>query len=203
MQRLTFLIEAGGPVIVLLILLSVMSLTIALIKLWQFMRLRVFDRQFVNPAINLWLRGRHDEAIAMVDGHPSPVARVIEQAMNTRGQSHEARTAEVTRIANDEMESLRAFLRPLEVIAYLSPLLGLLGTVIGMIRAFRELEAAGSRIDPSLLSGGIWEALLTTAAGLIVAIPAVILLQWFDRNIERIGHRMRDAATRLLYADGG
>lgn len=202
MQRLTFLIEAGGPVIVLLILLSVISLTIALIKFWQFMRLRVFDRQFVNPAINLWLRGRHDEALAMVDGHPSPVARVIEHAMITHGQSLEARSAEVTRVASAVLESLRSFLRPLEVIAYLSPLLGLLGTVIGMIRAFRELEAAGSRIDPSLLSGGIWEALLTTAAGLIVAIPAVVMLQWFDRSIEGIGHRMRDAATRLLYADG-
>lgn len=200
MQRLSFLIDAGGPVILVLILLSILSLTIALVKLWQFVRLRVGDMQFVNPSINLWIRGRHDEAIAMVDGHPSPVARVIECAMNSHGRSPEARSAEVARVASEELEGLRAFLRPLEVVAYLSPLLGLLGTVIGMIRAFRELEQAGARIDPSLLSGGIWEALLTTAAGLIVAIPAVIILQWFDRRIERVSHRMRDAATRLLYA---
>lgn len=200
MQRLSFLIDAGGPVILVLILLSVLSLTIALVKIWQFVRLRVGDQQFVTPAINLWMRGRHDEAIAMVDGHPSPIARVIECAMSSRGRSQDARAAEVARVASEELEGLRAFLRPLEVVAYLSPLLGLLGTVIGMIRAFRELEQAGARIDPSLLSGGIWEALLTTAAGLIVAIPAVILLQWFDRRIERISHRMRDAATRLLYA---
>lgn len=75
-------------------------------------------------------------------------------------------------------------LRILEVIASAAPLLGLLGTVVGMIEAFSALSNAGSDIDPSLLAGGIWQALLTTAAGLIVALPALILWHALDRRLE-------------------
>ena len=79
---------------------------------------------------------------------------------------------EVARLAGDRLEGLRAYLRPLEVIAGVAPLLGLFGTVLGMISAFQQLEQAGSQVNPAVLSGGIWEALLTTAVGLAVAILA-------------------------------
>lgn len=198
-QRLNFLLESGGPVIVLLIVMSVLSLAIFILKCWQFAKLRVFDRSFVTPAINAWRSGRADQARALVAGHPAPMARTLEAVMRMQatGAAREDTANEAARVAALHLEEMRRLLRPLEVIAYLSPLLGLLGTVIGMIRAFRELELAGSRIDPSLLSGGIWEALLTTAAGLIVAIPAVIMLQWFERVVERTALDLRDAVGRL------
>lgn len=79
-----------------------------------------------------------------------------------------------------------------------SPLLGLLGTVLGMIEAFRQLASSGSQVDPSVLSGGIWQALLTTAAGLSVAIPVVLLHSWLERRVERCAHRMEDAVTRIF-----
>lgn len=85
----------------------------------------------------------------------------------------------------DLITEFRTSLRPLEVVAACAPLLGLLGTVIGMIEAFATLSSAGSDINPSLLAGGIWKALLTTAAGLIVALPALIAWHIFDRNVER------------------
>lgn len=108
---------------------------------------------------------------------------------------------EVLRVAKDLLERLRSHLRVLEVIATLSPLLGLLGTVLGMITAFQALESAGNRVDPAILSGGIWEALLTTAVGLSVAIPTVVALNWFERRIERTAHEIEDAATRVFTAD--
>lgn len=199
MQRLNFLLESGGPVIVLLIVMSVLSLAIFILKCWQYAKLRVFDRSFVNPAINAWRSGRADQARALVAGHPAPMARTLEAVMRMQatGAAREDTAAEAARVAALHLEEMRRLLRPLEVIAYLSPLLGLLGTVIGMIRAFRELELAGSRIDPSLLSGGIWEALLTTAAGLIVAIPAVVMLQGFERVVERTALDLRDAVGRM------
>ena len=89
-------------------------------------------------------------------------------------------------------------MRALELIANLSPLLGLLGTVLGMIQAFQKLESAGNQVDPALLSGGIWQALLTTAVGLIVAIPALIAHQWLDRRIDRCAHVMEDYTTRVF-----
>ena len=79
--------------------------------------------------------------------------------------------------------SSQKFLPSLEIIAQVSPLIGLLGTVIGMIDSFNELELGGSLVDPSILAGGIWTALLTTAMGLIVAIPALISHYFFDKKL--------------------
>ncbi|HEX7025688.1 MAG TPA: MotA/TolQ/ExbB proton channel family protein, partial [Gammaproteobacteria bacterium] len=105
---------------------------------------------------------------------------------------------EVQRIAGVQLFKLRGGLRVIEVIASLSPLLGLLGTVLGMIAAFQQLEAAGSQVNPAVLSGGIWEALLTTAAGLVVAIPAIIALNFFEQRIQRIRQQMEDAGTQIF-----
>jgi biopolymer transport protein ExbB len=105
---------------------------------------------------------------------------------------------ELSRQANNLIHQLRSFLRPLEVIASLSPLLGLMGTVLGMIVAFQQMEAAGSQVDPSVLSGGIWQALLTTAAGLAVAIPTAAAYSWLDRKVERISHQLNDVVTQVF-----
>ncbi|XHE58623.1 MotA/TolQ/ExbB proton channel family protein [Phaeobacter sp. BS52] len=86
------------------------------------------------------------------------------------------------------------------MIATIAPLLGLLGTVLGMIAAFQALQAAGSKADPALLAGGIWEALLTTAAGMAVAIPASAALTWFEAVITRIRRDVEDSATRIFVA---
>ena len=105
---------------------------------------------------------------------------------------------EVSRAGTQLLETLRIFFRPLEVIAALAPLLGLFGTVLGMIEAFRQLEQAGNKIDPSILSGGIWEALLTTAVGLAVAIPTVAMISWFERIVDGLAHEMENLATQVF-----
>lgn len=100
------------------------------------------------------------------------------------GVSREAAVTRIASSASQEFDRLRNGMRVLELIAATAPLLGLLGTVLGMIEAFQKLEEAGSQVDPSLLSGGIWQALLTTAAGLIVAMPALAAWHAFDRRLE-------------------
>ena len=105
---------------------------------------------------------------------------------------------EVTRLAQRELGALRTGLRPLELIVTIAPLIGLLGTVLGMIEAFQALEASGGQADPAVLAGGIWEALLTTAAGMAVAIPAAVALSWFEGIAETVQTQMEDAATRLF-----
>ncbi|MFN3722288.1 MAG: MotA/TolQ/ExbB proton channel family protein, partial [Paracoccaceae bacterium] len=107
--------------------------------------------------------------------------------------------AETARVARSLLARARAGLRGLELAATIGPLLGLLGTVTGMIAAFQALQEAGSRADPAALAGGIWEALLTTAAGMAVAIPASIALAWFDSVVDALRHDMEDAATRILH----
>ena len=105
---------------------------------------------------------------------------------------------ELERVASFRLNQLKLLLRPLEVIANLAPLLGLLGTVLGMIVAFQNMEAAGSRVDPSVLSGGIWQALLTTAVGLAVAIPTVAVHSWLERRVERVAAAINDAVTQVF-----
>jgi len=108
---------------------------------------------------------------------------------------------EVARYGGDALYSLRSLFRPLEVIGSLAPLLGLFGTVLGMIEAFRQLEGAGAQVDPAILSGGIWVALLTTAVGLAVAMPAVALLNWLERRVDGLAHEMNMVVTQVFTED--
>lgn len=195
------LLETGGTVMYILAVMSVLALAIVLNKLWDFARARIWRRRPVARALEDWQAGRDSAALERVRNARDPVADVLRVALAGRMDatvSDEVVREEVARRGADWLESLRGGLRPLELIGTLAPLLGLLGTVIGMIDAFRALEAAGSQVDPSILSGGIWVALLTTAAGLSVAIPAVAAHTWLERQLERLHHRMQDAATRVF-----
>ena len=199
--RLVSLLDLGGPVVLVLAAMSVVALTIALMKLWQFARVGVGRHGLVEQSLALWCRRRPQEAIDALRGRRSPAARLVHLAM-TGAQNPDLDEAtlreELVRVASRQLETLRGYLRALEVIATLSPLLGLLGTVLGMIQAFQKLAVAGNQIDPALLSGGIWQALFTTAVGLSVAIPVVLVHSWLERRVERCGHAMEDAVTRVF-----
>lgn len=193
--------ELGGPAMVVLALMSVLGLTLVIVKLWDFSERKVGAREFVAPAMAAWERGQSDQAIATLSSSPSPLAAAIAQAMRTLDEAHlsEAQARErIERSALDQIESTRTHLRALDLIASLAPLLGLLGSVLGMIDAFRALEAAGDRVQPSILFGGIWEALLTTAAGLTIAIPAIVAVGYFERRVEALQQAMESALTQLM-----
>ncbi len=200
-QRLGALFDLGGPVVMLLMAMSVLALAIVLLKLWQFLYLQLHRNGFVERALEQLRAGRQDEALATLTGTRNPIAKVMTVVIEARhSPTHDDALVreEATRVGARFLESLRGQLRGLEVIGALSPLLGLLGTVLGMIEAFRQLEAAGSQVDPAVLSGGIWEALLTTAVGLAVAIPVVAALNWLERRVDRFRHQMEDAVTRIF-----
>ncbi|RNE90925.1 MotA/TolQ/ExbB proton channel family protein [Marichromatium sp. AB32] len=203
-ERLSVFTEVGGPVLASLAVLSVVAAAIILVKLWQFARLRIDARAPVDEALLLWHQRDVHGALRKLEERPQPVSRVVHLALV--GLRHPKLDLtllreEIARVASLQLEQLRSHLRALEIIAALSPLLGLLGTVLGMIEAFRQLEQAGAQVDPSILSGGIWQALLTTAAGLTLAIPVVIAHSWLERRVERCGHRMEDAVTRVFTRD--
>ncbi|WP_404379603.1 MotA/TolQ/ExbB proton channel family protein [Caenispirillum salinarum] len=195
------LLSAGGPIMLVLAALSVVTLAVVLYKVIQFLAAGVWARRGVGRALELWHAGRADEAAPVLARERGPVAQVLLVALHTRLNPHmrsEEAREEAERVAALHMDRLTGGLRLLAVIATLSPLLGLLGTVIGMIDAFQALESAGSKVDPSILSGGIWVALLTTAAGLVVAIPAAAAHQWLEGVVERAGRAMEDAATQVF-----
>ncbi|MFT4730362.1 MAG: biopolymer transport protein ExbB [Granulosicoccus sp.] len=201
LRPLLVLLHRGGPVVWILVLLSFFALTLIIAKTLQFWRLRIASHEFLEDSLRHWRRGHWQDATKTLSSVPrQPVARVMDAAMQGLLAGHQESVVreEVTRIAKKHIERLRGWMRALELIANLSPLLGLLGTVLGMIEAFQKLESAGNQIDPALLSGGIWQALLTTAVGLIVAIPALVAHQWLDRRIDRCEHMMEDCTTRVF-----
>jgi len=197
------LLHAGGPVVLVLLAMSVLALAIVLVKLMQFRAARLGDRRAAREALALWKAGHEAEALARLRGAPDPVAQVLARAMRGqhRGLPEPRVREEVLRHGADLLAALRGWFRPLEVIASLAPLLGLFGTVLGMIEAFRQLEAAGNQVNPAVLSGGIWEALLTTAVGLAVAMPVVAVLNWLERRVDRLAHEMDSLVTRVFTED--
>ncbi|MBL4761376.1 MAG: MotA/TolQ/ExbB proton channel family protein [Gammaproteobacteria bacterium] len=193
-------LTVGGPVVWILMAMSVVALAIIFIKIWQFASLRPERQQGFEASLALWRKG---DLLAAQKALPEKhvVADVVHVAMHglITGRATTALLKdELNRVATQKLNQFRMHLRPLEVIAMLSPLLGLLGTVLGMIAAFQQMESAGSHVNPAVLSGGIWQALLTTAVGLTVAIPVVVAHNWFERKIERVATFMNDTVTQVF-----
>ena len=115
-----------------------------------------------------------------------PVSRMLAVGVHAKKEPLWKLEEKLAVNGREEIQGLRKNLRGLEVIATISPLMGLLGTVMGMVKAFNKVAQYKGQVDPSLLAGGIWEALLTTAAGLAIAIPIVIMLNYFERTVESI-----------------
>jgi biopolymer transport protein ExbB len=154
------LVERGGPVMYVLLALSVVALAIIGLKLWQFTKARLGALGFVDSVMAHIKAGRIDDAELELRAVPNPIARVLEESLAAAlepGLAAEDREARVARAGSTQIRKLEGGLRTLEIIGNLSPLLGLLGTVMGMIAAFAALEAAGAKIQPGLLAGGIWE----------------------------------------------
>ncbi|GGB96730.1 biopolymer transporter ExbB [Marinobacterium zhoushanense] len=202
LDRVVEFLTVGGPVVWILFVFSLVALTIVLVKCWQFARLRAESCVNAEQGLHHWASGDAQSALGALN-RARPISALVGLAIQglESGQDKTLLREELSRVATHQLSQLRAFLRPLEVIATLSPLLGLLGTVLGMIVAFQQMEAAGSQVDPSVLSGGIWQALLTTAVGLAVAIPVMTVHNWFERKVERVALLMNDTVTRVFTAE--
>lgn len=204
LYRLIEMMDAGGPVVYLLVALSVVVVTVTFVKLMQFYCAGVFRNRIARRAVQHFRAGRRQEALKLAENCDSIRCRVVSKSI--RGRHHnpthqEAVREEVMREAVDQLEQLGSHLRILELIASLAPLLGLFGTVLGMINAFQQLENAGNQVDPSILSGGIWLALLTTAVGLAVAMPTVAINSFFERRLERLTHDLDNLIAQIFVDD--
>ncbi len=199
-ENMQQLFDLGGPVVAILIVLSVIALAMILLKVWQFGRLGVGSSVDVSGALTAWESGEWPEARALAEAARGPTAHLLASAMRALALStpEGAVREDAQRLAARELASFRTYLRPLDMISQTAPLLGLFGTVLGMIEAFRQLQSAGSQVDPSTLAGGIWVALLTTAVGLAVAMPVSMAVSWFEARIAREHAAMEDAVTALL-----
>ena len=190
------LVLKGGPVMLILLGLSIISLTIIIIKIFQFYKSDIYNGNKILPVYKLLEDNKISQSKELLNSILHPSSNIITSILDNKNLSNEDRENEVSIIGEKQLRNLEFLLKPLEVISNVAPLLGLLGTVIGMITAFSKLENAGSKVDPAILAGGIWEALLTTAFGLIVAIPALAAFYWLDGKVDKVREEMRHAAIK-------
>ena len=199
MTDITAFLNIGGPALWVIAGLSIVTLALILWKLWRLSIMGAWRRDATEAAVGDWQAGQFDTALASLRNRTGLRARVVKAAMQaSQTLPHEDARDETARVARGALMDAGSGLRALDLIATIAPLVGLLGTVLGMIDAFQALQDSGARADPSALAGGIWEALLTTAAGMAVAIPASMALSWFDSINDRLAHDFDDLATRVL-----
>ncbi len=194
-------IAKGGVVMIVLGGLSIYALAVILYKIFQFTSSGVYNTSYIEPVMSHVKKGELTDAERLLEGKLSPVARIMKVAIlcvANRSMSIKSRESEISRVGAAELRLLESHLRGLEMVGNISPLLGLLGTVMGMVAAFARLGEAGNRVDPAMLASGIWEALITTVGGLAVAIPAVAAYYMIDGVIERVRATMRDVTVQIL-----
>lgn len=195
------LLIAGGPVMVPIILCSVIAFGIVLSKLIYFGSLQTDTHKLKNRVFDLLKENRIDEAIAVCQANKSPVAKILKAGILKSGESKETIKEAMEDISLFEIPKLEKRFTALSTIAHVTPLLGLLGTVTGMTGSFHTIQARASTMNPVTpadLAGGIWEALLTTVAGLIVAIPTFVAYNYLLSRVNAFVLEMERAATELL-----
>ena len=174
-----YVYDLGGSVVLVLGAMSLAVVAVVLYKLWQFRAAGLGRHRALSEAVAAWDAGNAEAARTALAQSRSYLAPVIDLAMAGRVDAPRLEAEAQTRFGRLE----RGF-RLLDTAAQLAPLLGLFGTVLGMIAAFQASQEAGAQVDPSILAGGIWVALLTTAVGLVVAMPTAAILSWFEARME-------------------
>ena len=195
------MVRAGGPLMWPIILCSVIALAITLERLWSLQRSRVVPVEALPQASRLLSADAIDDRALESLRASSPRGRVLATVVTDRDLTRDERIARIQEVGRHEAHALERYLNTLGTVASVAPLLGLLGTVTGIIRAFSVLEA-GIVTQPDVLSGGISEALVTTAAGLLVAIPALIAHRGLRGHIDALVIEMEKQALALLVVRG-
>ena len=200
-NTIAFLAKAG-PLGIVILGCSVAALFIVLERLWAFRGVRRRDRALLARVRERVASGAFSEAARLALQGSDPVtlcvAHVLERAARGECRTREDQERALVHAASKEVRRLEKRLPTLSLIANVSPLLGLLGTVMGMIKAFQAIQNLGGKVNASVLAGGIWEAMLTTALGLGVAIPAMVAHNLFQGRVHEMVADMKEEAQELL-----
>jgi biopolymer transport protein ExbB len=187
----------GGALMYPIALCSVFALGIFLERIWTYVRVRREGSELSHQIEPLVAKGRVDEALTACHNAGTPLANVFLTAIRARGRSREQIKAVVEETGRREAAPLQRFLGLLATIATIAPLMGLLGTVLGMIRAFNVIASQGMG-TPASLGGGISEALITTAAGMTVAIPVILAHRYLTSRVDQLALEMEEYTLRLV-----
>jgi len=195
------LIEKGGLLMWPILFCSFIAFIFVVERMYTLRRVHVDARKFSEQIARSVKRNRIMDAIDLCEKTPGPVARVIKEGILKHDRPRTEIREAIEDAALHEVPLLERHLPKLATIAHITPLLGLLGTVIGMVEAFQviqEKSSAVAPINPGDLAGGIWQALLTTVAGLCVAIPTYVAYNYLTSRVDALVLDMEKSASDLM-----
>ena len=195
-QTLIELFQKGGFAMWPLLACSIIGAAILLERAVYFFRLRLNYESFNQELKQLLSKRRMKEALTFCRRRANPVPRIAESYLRHL-RSDSPRNEILKKEGSFALEKVESRLRPLAAITHIAPLLGLLGTVTGLVGAFHQIEILGGQVQPGDLAAGIWEALITTVFGLVIAIPSMAVYHGFEGEADKIARRMQFMISEL------
>lgn len=192
----------GGPLMYPLLLGSVLVIAIVIERGFHFIGTGV-NRKFIETVKEHVRRGEFEKALKIAEEGRGPVALIYQEALKFRKYTQDVIENEISIRGDQVLHSLSKNLHLLELIGKIAPMIGLLGTVMGMVDAFHEVASVKNLVDPSLLASGIWEALITTVAGLFVGIPALVFHHLYMMKVKTVAFLMKHYGEEILSMTGG
>jgi biopolymer transport protein ExbB len=188
----------GGVLVPPILLCSVLALAIFLERIIRFSRMRSRGAGLAGKVIRILEEGNAQRARELAENSNSPMGRILARAIAFREQDRETIETVIVHATDAEVRNLSSYLQALATIGNIAPLLGLLGTVIGMIKAFMVIQQMGGQVNASVLAGGIWEAMLTTALGLAVALPTMVAHSYLVARVDKYEAQLNAGAVTFL-----
>lgn len=194
------LLAKGGILVIPIATCSILVLAIFLERCIRFAVNRSRSRQVEQQVAEQAGAGNLDQALETARTSNSPMGRVLEKAIEARNMDDATRETLIINATEQEVRGLSAYLQTLATIGNIAPILGLLGTIIGMIKAFMVIQEMGGKVNAAVLAGGIWEAMLTTALGLSVALPAMLAHSYLLARVDAQESRIQNGLALFFKA---
>ncbi|MBU0991330.1 MAG: MotA/TolQ/ExbB proton channel family protein [Proteobacteria bacterium] len=191
-------ISKGGILLIPILLCSVLALTIFAERLIRFTRMKKRGSGLAEKVANLLTQGKDSDALTISEESDSPMGRILRKAIEVKEKDREIIETVIVNATDEEVRNLSTYLQALATIGNIAPLLGLLGTVIGMIKAFMVIQQMGGKVNAAVLAGGIWEAMLTTAFGLAVALPTIVAHSYLIARVDDYEARLQNGSVMFL-----
>jgi biopolymer transport protein ExbB len=192
------MLSHGGPVLWLLLIISAVAVAVFIERFLHCHRAQINSTEFLNGIRTVLKRNNLVEALSICDATPGPIARLVKTAIVNRDQGRERVREALEEAGSAEVPRLERKLSLLATIAQLSPLIGLLGTMLGFIHTFSRMQESGLNAHIGQLSSGIWQALVCAAAGLAVSIPAHAAYNYLVSRVNSIVLDMERSATEIV-----
>ncbi len=192
------LLSSGGSVSWLLLFISAVAIVVFVERLLHYHRAQINSAEFLNGIRNVLKRENVVEALSICEATPGPVPRLVKTAILNRDKGRDGVREALEEAGLLEVPRLEDKLNLLATIAQIAPLLGLLGTVLGFMEMFWQIQKYGLNAHPGLLAGGIWEALICTALGLSIAIPTYAGYNYLVSRVNNVVLEMEKVSTEIL-----